>query len=680
MTLQCSSRQLFAGRRRLRCAARPEFGYNPRVRNHATRGPQPGGSTFDPKPSLQRPRAQIKERAPLGPQGRLTVGPAGDRFEQEADRVADEVTRAAPPAPPAPPGDAAGWSIAAAQSNYVQRACSGCAQEEEKVRGAPRGAALAPAAGLARNLDGTRGGGAPLPAATRTFFEPRFGADFTGVRVHDDHRAHVLAERLDAQAFTVGSDIYFGAGRFAPETSPGRRLLAHELTHTVQQRGGAAAPLIQRAGAGGCARTAENVDEERDELALAGRLAHAQIQGVFSGQLDSEVRVPRGTKVTRGTPCPPTGTADGRADLFRFSGGLADAQVGEIKSINGARFAAPDAQHYLDRMSESARRIGGTSCGGPADAADATFDRNWMRGQLARGQVPPFNPLDGVVPPTPTDMGPFAGDPLEKELFCQRRAGGAVLYWCRKRNLDEQQKQRERQVLQIPVGEDVRRTVPQTGTRPPNVVDIVPEFRDPMRTVPRPMLPTGRDFVIVTSEPMFSTVVESQRMLDTIRRMRIDLRNNPVFQFRQLTWSTAAIIMATGVAGAIIAAIGVAAIPTAAAGTAVVAAGGTAAGGGAVVIPLFGGAAATATATEVIKAAAAVIIVSSVALNGGDAHAETDVNRALAPGGPVIQLLDVTDDTRAVGGGPARPGAARLGAAMTVNNQPYRVIAVLTTN
>ena len=87
------------------------------------------------------------------------------------------------------------------------------------------------------------------------------------------------------------------------------------------------------------ARPGESVDEERDELALAGRLAHAQIQGVFSGALDSEVPIPRATKTMRGTPCPPSGTAVGRADFFNFSGGLDDAQVGEIKSVNGARFA-----------------------------------------------------------------------------------------------------------------------------------------------------------------------------------------------------------------------------------------------------------------------------------------------------------------------------------------------------
>lgn len=80
-----------------------------------------------------------------------------------------------------------------------------------------------------------RSPGQPLDSATRAFFEPRFGHDFSRVRVHTDDRAAESAESVSALAYTVGRDIVFGAGQFAPSTSAGRKLLAHELTHVGQQ-------------------------------------------------------------------------------------------------------------------------------------------------------------------------------------------------------------------------------------------------------------------------------------------------------------------------------------------------------------------------------------------------------------------------------------------------------------
>jgi hypothetical protein len=94
-------------------------------------------------------------------------------------------------------------------------------------------------------------GGSPLPATERAFFEPRFGFDLGNVRIHAGTRADEAARAINARAFTRGSDIGFAAGEFAPGTSHGRRLLAHELTHVVQQaKGGTASSsngLVQRA-------------------------------------------------------------------------------------------------------------------------------------------------------------------------------------------------------------------------------------------------------------------------------------------------------------------------------------------------------------------------------------------------------------------------------------------------
>ena len=100
---------------------------------------------------------------------------------------------------------------------------------------------------LESGIQAVRGGGQPLSDSARSFFEPRFGADFSDVRVHTDAQATTTSRTLNAQAFTIGSDIFFDAGRYEPHTATGQRLLAHELTHTVQQHPGRAARFpVQR--------------------------------------------------------------------------------------------------------------------------------------------------------------------------------------------------------------------------------------------------------------------------------------------------------------------------------------------------------------------------------------------------------------------------------------------------
>src|SRR5262249_56549494 len=81
----------------------------------------------------------------------------------------------------------------------------------------------------------------------RGYFEPRFGKDLSNVRLHTDSRAAESAKRLKAQAFTQGPDIYFASGRYQPQSDSGRHLLAHEITHTLQQSGGGAAPAAPQA-------------------------------------------------------------------------------------------------------------------------------------------------------------------------------------------------------------------------------------------------------------------------------------------------------------------------------------------------------------------------------------------------------------------------------------------------
>jgi hypothetical protein len=114
--------------------------------------------------------------------------------------------------------------------------------------------------------------GGALDAATRAFMEPRFGHDFGHVRIHADAKAAESARALNARAFTVGSAMVFGSGQFAPTTSAGRQLIAHELSHTIQQ----ASPKIPRTGALNIVASGHPTEREADaaaHLIRAGRSA-----------------------------------------------------------------------------------------------------------------------------------------------------------------------------------------------------------------------------------------------------------------------------------------------------------------------------------------------------------------------------------------------------------------------
>ena len=175
-------------------------------------------------PALQFDFTRIPVTAPPI-QRKPTTSSPGDAFEREADDVADKVMRMAEPAP--------NNSVPAA----IQRKCAECEDEEKKTiqtkptPSAHTGAAL----DVGAAVRAAEQGGVPLPREVRSYFEPRFGHDFSRVRVHADSDAADGARAVRALAYTVGRDIVFGSGEYAPATMEGKRLLAHELTHVVQQ-------------------------------------------------------------------------------------------------------------------------------------------------------------------------------------------------------------------------------------------------------------------------------------------------------------------------------------------------------------------------------------------------------------------------------------------------------------
>jgi hypothetical protein len=210
----------------------------------------------------------------LGLQAKLTVNVPGDPYEQEADRVADTVMRMSDDSAP---GIAGGLPLlgrlqrrsahcegehertvvghiqrrcahceqeraleTTTRSGFpLQRACAACEQEhEEELHRKPAGDSSQPPEAtqdVERRIGTLRDAGSTLSPDVRAVTEPRFGRDFGGVRVHTGGPAAEAARAVNARAFTVGHDIVFGPGEFSPQTPGGLRLLAHELTHVVQQ-------------------------------------------------------------------------------------------------------------------------------------------------------------------------------------------------------------------------------------------------------------------------------------------------------------------------------------------------------------------------------------------------------------------------------------------------------------
>ncbi len=121
-----------------------------------------------------------------------------------------------------------------AEEEELQRQCADCEEEEELQRSeTSSGGGKATAPPIVNNV--VSGGGDTMESGTRTFMENRFGTDFSSVRIHNDSRAHESAKSISAQAYTYGSHVVFAKGKYEPHTAGGQHLLAHELTHVVQQ-------------------------------------------------------------------------------------------------------------------------------------------------------------------------------------------------------------------------------------------------------------------------------------------------------------------------------------------------------------------------------------------------------------------------------------------------------------
>jgi hypothetical protein len=184
-------------------------------------------------------------------QPKLVVGAANDQYEQEAERVANQVMGGglSGAAAAAGPDGLQRQPQAPAITPLVQRHVRSTnknevemdTEDELRVQRQPQaasGAAFEAGQALEGTLNRRQGAGNALDQGLRGQMEARFGADFSGVRVHTDGEAAQLNRSLSANAFTRGQDVYFAAGKYQPGTHSGQHLLTHELTHVVQQTGG----------------------------------------------------------------------------------------------------------------------------------------------------------------------------------------------------------------------------------------------------------------------------------------------------------------------------------------------------------------------------------------------------------------------------------------------------------
>jgi len=199
---------------------------------------QPQGA-IQAKSSEAQPQEKEEQNQELV-QTKLTVGAPGDKYEQEADSMAAKVMTMPDSAIKPPIQRQTGEETEAVQMqplvNSITPLLQRSSEEEEEaqmkseVQRASDGSSVA-SGNVENQLAASKGGGSALPDNVRSFMEPRFGADFSNIKVHTDSNAVQMNKELGAQAFAHGSDIYYGAGK-----SPGNNeLTAHELTHTIQQ-------------------------------------------------------------------------------------------------------------------------------------------------------------------------------------------------------------------------------------------------------------------------------------------------------------------------------------------------------------------------------------------------------------------------------------------------------------
>jgi hypothetical protein len=171
-------------------------------------------------------------------QTKLKINEPGDSYEREADAMADHVMRMS--------DSSMSSTFFKPAGNGIQRKCQECEEEDKHIhRKENSGGEVQSSNGLDSYINSLGSSGQPLPESSRRFFEPHFGRDFSEVRIHHDAVAAKSAQSINALAYTTGNNIVFNQGQYSPDSDSGKKLMAHELTHVMQQKP-AGTNLIQR--------------------------------------------------------------------------------------------------------------------------------------------------------------------------------------------------------------------------------------------------------------------------------------------------------------------------------------------------------------------------------------------------------------------------------------------------
>jgi len=210
-------------------------------------------------------------------QPKLSVGAVNDPLETEADAVANKV-------------------MSMPETKIVQRKCDHC-EEEEKLQRKPlasfvqrkeSSSGMIASSEVSNTINTLKGSGTNMDPHTQSFMENRFGSDFSDVKIHTGNEAIQMNRELNAKAFTTGSDIYFNEGRYQPGTSDGKQLLAHELTHTIQQENTQSKKSIQKKNDSDCPAKYSKASNFKDLVKL---VAEAEKELISCGYTTIEERV-----------------------------------------------------------------------------------------------------------------------------------------------------------------------------------------------------------------------------------------------------------------------------------------------------------------------------------------------------------------------------------------------------
>ena len=220
-------------------------------------------------------RVAQQDASPLTIQAKLAVGAADDPYAREADRVAAIVMQTSESSVP-----------------HIQRQSDEEDEEETHVQRRAYGEQTSVDPEVERGIEKGRGGGQPLHKDVRVRMEQAFGADFGAVRVHTDAESDGLARSLQSVAFTTGHHLFFKSGEYSPHTRSGQEVIAHELTHVLQQKGGQVGHSSEQPSATQHSRGEADISSliQSTQVQLQTKKSYAVLDKQFTGQSRLRVR------------------------------------------------------------------------------------------------------------------------------------------------------------------------------------------------------------------------------------------------------------------------------------------------------------------------------------------------------------------------------------------------------